>query len=136
MRDRRARRRKQHILDPAGFELFEPRDDLFGRAEQRRVVEHERVFVVLDPGITLGIRAARKIADVFQHLPADRDRAPPLFLVVNNLQPAGDADRQRIPAATNSFAFVAEHRDPFDDQIGRGDLVEQKIIAFAGGATD
>ena len=37
--DRGAGGGEQHILDTAGFEPLQLRDDFFGRAEQRRVVE-------------------------------------------------------------------------------------------------
>jgi hypothetical protein len=62
------------MLDTARFEPLQLPDDLLGRAEQRRVVEREAVRVVPDPGIALGARAARQIADVLQHLSAGGDR--------------------------------------------------------------
>src|SRR5215831_17569454 len=67
-RDRGARRREQYMLDAAGFEPLQLRDDLLRRAEQRRVVEFERVLVLLDVRIALGAGAAREIADILEHL--------------------------------------------------------------------
>ena len=50
--------------------------------------------------------------------------------------PRVDADHHRIVAPPDPLAFVAEGGDALDDQVGRGDLVEQQIVALARGAAD
>jgi len=124
-RDRGAGGGEQHILDAAGLEPLQLNDDLLRRAEQRRVVEHERILVLLDMRVTLCAGAAGEITDILQHLTARDDRPFAFLLVVDDLQPAGDADHHRVVTPPDPLAFVAESGDAFDDQIGRRDLVEQ-----------
>ena len=100
------------------------------------VVEHERIFVFFDVRIALGARTAGEVADVLQHLPACDDRPFALLLVVHNLQAAGDANHHRVVSAPDPLAFVTEGGNALDDEIGRRDLVEQQIVAFACGAAD
>src|SRR5206468_4153830 len=57
-RDRGAWGSEQYVRDAAGLETLELRDDLFRRAEQGCVVEHERVLVLPDVRVMLGARAA------------------------------------------------------------------------------
>src|SRR5262245_36593423 len=84
----------------------------------------------------IGPRPASEIADVLQHIAASDDRLLALFFIVHDLQPSGDADHRWIVRPSNPLALPAEGRNPFDDQIGRCDLVEQEIVAFACGAAD
>src|SRR5271155_2915157 len=134
--DRSAGGGEQHILDAAGLEPLQLRDDLLRRSEERRVVELERILVVLDVRVTLGTGAAGEVADVLQYLPAGDDRPSALLFVVHDLQPAGDADHHRVVTPPDPLAFMAEGGDALDDQIGRSDLVEQQIVALARGAAD
>ena len=119
------------MLDAARLEPLQLPDDLGRGAEQGRIVEHEGVRVVLDPGIALGLGAARQIADVLQHLPADGDRALALGLVADDVQPPGDADRCRIVMPADPAALICEGGDALDDEVGRCNLVQQQVVAFA-----
>jgi len=83
---------EQHMLDAARLEPLQLLDDLLGRAQERRVVEHERVLVFLDPGIALRPRTAGEIADVLEDLAAGNDGSLALLFVVHDLQAAGDVD--------------------------------------------
>src|SRR5215472_4714929 len=131
MRHRGAGRGKQHILDPAGLEALQLRDDLLRRAEQRRVVELEGIAIILDLVITLRTGPAREIADVPEHLAAGLDRLLALGWLADDLQPARHADHHRVIAPADRLALLAEHLDALDDQVGRRDLVEQQFVALA-----
>src|SRR5215471_6124339 len=124
------------MLDAAGFEPLQLRDDLLRRAEQRRVVELKGVLILLDVRIALGAGAAREIADILEHLPAGEDRPFALLVVVHDLQPASHADHHRVVRPAGPFAFTAERRNTLDDQIGRRNLIEEQIVALARGAAD
>ena len=80
-----------------------------GRAEQRRVVDLERVGIVLDVVVPLGAGAAREVADVLQHLAARADRLLALLLLVDDLQAARHADHHRVVGAPDRLALLAEH---------------------------
>ena len=72
----------------------------------------------------------------FKHLPAGRDRPFAFLVVVDDLQAPSDADRHRVPDPAGPLAFLAEGGDAVDDQAGRGDLIEQQVVAIARGAAD
>src|SRR6202030_4584582 len=117
-------------------EPLQLRDDLLRCAEQRRIVELERILILLDVRVTLGAGTAGEIADILQHLPASDDRPFALLLVMHDLQPAGDAYHHRVVTPADPLAFMAEGGDALDEQIGGSDLVEQQIVAVARRASD
>src|SRR5689334_23594986 len=86
--------------------------------------------------IALGAGAAREIANVFQDLAARRDGPLALLLIVHDLQAARDADHHRVVGAADPLAFLAEDAHPIDDYVDGRDLVEQEVVALAGGALD
>src|ERR1700751_2793982 len=127
---------KQYVLDATRLEPLQLRDDLLRRAEQWRIVEHERILIFLDVRITLRAGTAGQVADILQPLPARDNGALALLLVVDDLQPAGNADHHRVVTPPDPLAFMAERGDALDDQIGRRDLVEQQIVSLARRAAD
>src|SRR5260370_38838140 len=104
--DRGAGSSEQHILDAAGFEPLQLRDNLRRRAEQRRVVELERILVLFDMRVTLRTGPAGAVTAVLQHLPASEDRPFALLLVVDDLQPAGDAYHYWVVTPPDPLAFM------------------------------
>ncbi len=134
--ERRARIDQQHQLDAACFQSLEPRHDLIGRSEQRRVVE----FVVTGPSadrvIGLGAGAARQAADSLQHLEPGRDGGGAFRFLLQELKAARHPDLQRIVTPPDARAFRLKRGDAVGNQLDRRELIEQQIVALARGATD